>query len=108
MSSFETTFEVRVRNNGNLGMKHIDASNSKSASIKGRKYGHVVSVRKVDKERQLKYIEQLDLHQPPLIEYVEGSSYTTAIAMDEMIWNKKKKRSERLESRQKDKNHLDK
>ena len=103
MSSFETTFEVRVRNNGNLGMKHVEANNHRSARIKGMRYGHVVSVRKVDPERRLKYIEELDLKQPPLVEYVEGSPYATAIAMGEMIWQKKSKRSMRLEKRKKDK-----
>lgn len=99
------TFEVRVRNNGYLGMKHIEASNHKSAGIKGKKYGHVVSVRKVEFDRPFGNIEKLDLKQPPLVEYVENSLYGSAIAMDEMIWQKRNKRRNNL---YKDKFSLDK
>ncbi len=104
MSGLARTFEVRVRNNGLLGMKHIQARDHRQAGIKGKKYGHIVSIRRVDQARLFGDIEKLDLKQPPLVEFVQDSPYTTAIAMDEMIWQKRNKRRKNL---QKDKKNID-
>lgn len=98
-------YEVRIRNNGKLQTKHHEASKPGQAERKGRKHGQVVSVRKVDFTKIFGNIENLDLKQPPLIEYVENSPYTTAIAMDEMVWQK---RNKRIRNRGKDENRLDK
>ncbi len=105
MSALVEMFEVRVRNNGVLGMKHIEARDHRQAGVKGRKYGHIVSVRHIDKTRIFGDIEKLDLEQPPLVEFVQDSPYKTAIAMDEMIWQK---RNKRIKNRQKDKLAIDK
>ncbi len=68
-----------------------------------KKYGRPISARKVsrdrvclDTEKMMQRIreEELRIHENP---------YPNAIAMDEMIWNKKVKRSERLQDREKDK-----
>jgi len=100
MNGIDTTFEIRVRNNGSLGMKHVQAKDHKSAKIKGKRYGHVVSVRKADITHIFGNIENLELNQMPLVEYVKGSHYESAIAMDEMIWNK---RNKRIKNKEKDK-----
>ncbi len=98
-------YELRIKNNGKPQTKHIEARGQHQAYVKARKYGQVISVRKVDYTKIFGNIENLDLHQKPLIEYVENSPYTTAIAMDEMIWQK---RNKRLKNKDKDKNRLDK
>lgn len=105
MSRLESMFEVRVRNNGFLGMKHVEARDHRQARVKGKKYGHVVSVRRTHPERLFGDIEKLDLKQRPLVEYVQDSPYTTAIAMGEMIWQK---RNKRINNRWKDKKDIDK
>lgn len=98
-------YEVRIKDNGKPQTKHTEASSPSQAKKKALKYGQVVSVRKVDYTKIFGDIEKLDLNQPPLIEYVENSPYTTAVAMDEMIWQK---RNKRLKNKGKDKNRLDK
>lgn len=89
-----------IRNEKRLKTFHIEAIRPKQAKIKAMKYGQVISVRKVDYTKIFGNIEQLDLNQKPLIEYVEDSPYRNAIAMDEMIWQK---RNKRINNRGKDK-----
>jgi len=95
----------KIKNEKRLKTVHVEASRKKQAEVKGRKHGRVISVRKVDFTKIFGNIENLDLKQPPLIEYVENSPYTTAIAMDEMVWQK---RNKRIRNRGKDENRLDK
>jgi len=92
MSSLDTKFEVRVRNHRYVEMFHIDAKSHSRAKTLAKKFGHVVSIRKVDKELLLGRIEHLKLDEP--IEMIESSPYESAIAMDELIWNKRNKRRE--------------
>ncbi len=89
MSSLDTKYEVRVRNHRYVEMFHIDAKNHSRAKSLAKKFGHVVSIRKVDKELLLGKIEHLKLDEP--IEVIENP-YESAVAMDEMIWNKRNKR----------------
>jgi len=108
-----TTFEVRVnvkkdgarRYQSFLAMHiqdevtkvfHIDARTPEQAKKKAKKHGHPISVRKADVFKMVGNIEKirLDLVNP----------YPDAVAMDEMIWKKKK----RIKNREKDKNTLDK
>ena len=99
------TYEIRIKNNGTPKTMHKEASSHHQAFVKAKKYGQVLSIRKVDFTQIFGNIENLDLHQPPLIEQVEGSPYSTAVAMDEMIWQK---RNKRIKNRDKDENRLDK
>ena len=110
------TFEVRVeviRNNSKhyeivpylkgmwvfdkiIKMFHVDAKDGKTAMRICEKHGRPLTSRKV-KDRD-GAIEHLQLFQ----EHIE-IPYENAIAMDDMIWRKKKKRAERINNLQKDK-----
>ncbi|KKM13597.1 hypothetical protein LCGC14_1714600 [marine sediment metagenome] len=105
MRGVSYTYEIRIKNNGTPKTMHKEARNHHQAFVKAKKYGQVLSVRKVDFTQIFGNIEKLDLKQAPLIEQVEGSPYNSAIAMDEMIWNK---RNKRIGNRDRDKIDLDK
>lgn len=77
---------------------HIDANGPKQAEKKARKHGKVVTVRKVKVSDIVGNIEALTLDQPV-------NPYENAIAMDEMIW--KRKRGKRIKSKGKDKQGID-
>ena len=100
MSTLEQTYELRLRVNGELKTVHKTASSPYQAMVKAKKLGTAIHVRKVDFTKIFGNIEDLNLEQG---EKVEVSPYTTAIAMDEMIWKKKDNRIKRLNNRQKDK-----
>lgn len=110
----KTTFEVRVRTKSDkpigfdsfhgefifrkiLKMFHIDANKPGQAIEKAKRYGDVVSCRKVSVAEALCAIENLDLTQKPA--YGKGSPYPSAVAMDEMVWKKQK----RMKNHHKDK-----
>ena len=98
MRGVEKTFEVRIKDNGTPKLIHILAMTSRQAAKKARKRHVVTSVRKMDINR-LYDISRLRLEeQTP--EYVAGSPYPTAIAMDEMLWQK---RNKRIDNQHKDK-----
>ena len=105
MSQKIATYEARVRINRQLKMFHFLDVSRKRAKAMASKKGHVVSVRKVDYTNVFGNIENLNLDLPPLVEYVTDSPYESAIAMDEMIFNK---RNNRLKNKGKDKVELDK
>ena len=106
MSANVTTFEVRVRVKGQplayhdyhgeykynkiLKMLHIVRRTSNQAIVAARKYGEVVSCRKVDIGAMVGNIEHIKLDQATV--YDSGNPYKTAVAMDEMVWNKRNKR----------------
>ena len=69
-------------------MFHIPASNHKQAVRKAKNYGDIVAVRKVHADSMGKSIEQLDLSKPPIFQ----TEYVNAISMEEMIWQRRKKR----------------
>jgi hypothetical protein len=78
-------------------MYHVDARDHGHACEKGKKYGRVLSAHKVKidsiVDAQAHYIEHLKLNQEPI--------YQNAVAMDDFIWLKKAKRSERIETNNK-------
>lgn len=119
MSRGEMIFEVRVKvRNGAkhyssflgmfveeevIKMFHIPARTVQQAGKKARKYGRPISVRKPNVEKMYGSPEKLRLDQEPLAGvYQFGSPYESTIAMDEMIWQKKK-REKRIKNRKKDK-----
>ncbi len=74
---------------GKTRMYHIHARTARQAGDKARKYGNVLSVRKVS-EKVLGLPEKTILQQnPPL------PIYENAIAMDEFIWRKKQHEARR-------------
>ncbi|KKN79308.1 hypothetical protein LCGC14_0340900 [marine sediment metagenome] len=79
-------------------MFHITARNPKKAGDRGKRHGKVLNVRKVNLEALIGNIESLPLNQPV-------NPYKNAIAMDEMVWDKKKE--DRRIKIEKDKNTLD-
>lgn len=77
-----------------LRMYHIDArTHRQAAEIARKKYGQVVSCREVDADRIKGNPGTLPLDNA---KYVNISPYASAVAMDEMIWNKHKKRRKNL------------
>lgn len=117
MSGDVQTFEVRVqvRQKGSrhfsshVGMYiddvitkmfHIDARTPAQAIRKSEKYGRPISVRKADVGKMAFNIETLLQRE----RYGLDNPYSDAIAMDEMIWQKKGKRVERISNETKDKN----
>jgi len=116
MSSLLTTYEVKVkvktglkRYQSFLGMFvqdeivkmfHQDAKSPRQAMQKCEKYGVPISVHKADITAMFGNPEKLSLLEEP---YSSGNPYETAIAMDEMIWQKKENRANRLQNRKKDK-----
>ena len=114
IQTFEVKVEVKQRGSRHFSshvgmyienkitkMKHIDARTHQQAIIKAEKYGHPISVRKVDIERMNGNMEDLLLLEP----YGAKNPYPNAISMDEMIWKKKNKRAGRIENQVKDKRH---
>jgi len=117
MSSKVQTFEIRVEV-GKKGsehfslhvgayiedkvtkMFHIDARTPDQAWQKAEKHGRPTSCRKIDAEKMRGNIELLLQREP----YGLNNPYPNAIAMDEMIWKKKSKRTERILNRERDKN----
>lgn len=107
MSRNVTLFEVRVKTNGDqhhnkmFKMYHILARSGAQAGKKAEKHGRPISVRKADATMMYGNIEKLELNQAP---YQDGSPYKDAIAMDEMIWQK---RNKRINNQKKDKKGID-
>lgn len=82
-------------------MFHVDAKTHQQAMQKAEKHGRPLTVRKVDKDRMMGgNIENLLLQEP----FGANNPYPNAVAMDEMIWKKKKKRAGRRDNHEKDKN----
>ncbi len=113
MGSSLQTFEVKVMvkikgskhfswnrgkyiENGIVKMFHKDARTGEQAMRKCEKYGHPISVRKVDVER-IKSLPSLPLG------YGLVNPYPDAIALDEMPWRRKNKRVERVLNHKRDK-----
>ncbi len=116
MSTNVSTFEVRVRQKGVVPIKilnwdegrkfkkvlkmfHIERRTRRQAIEEAERYGDVVSCRKVDASRDIGSIENLTIDNEKYIP-VNVNLYTSAIAMDEMVW---KKRNKRIHNRHKDK-----
>jgi hypothetical protein len=109
MSVLVDTFEVRVKVSGRkpigysskfgtpiykeeIKMFHITAKDSGKAREKAKKYGSPISVRKLNEYALLGNMENLDLSTTKDPYSVLGNPYPDAIAMDEMIWNKTKRK----------------
>ncbi len=90
LNNREDEFQVEVRNNGQTKMLHYTAHDGDQAAAKADGHGQIVSVRKVEYAEIYGNIEKLNLKQPP--EFVDSSPYETAVAMDELIWDKRNKR----------------
>jgi hypothetical protein len=114
MSANVTTYEVRVKVRSNkpvgylnirgcyhydevIKMFHKIARTPHQALNKCKKYGIPISVKKVDVQIMHKNFEEL-----PLLNkvYMEDTQYKNAMAMDEMIWEK---RNKRIDNKYKDK-----
>jgi hypothetical protein len=98
------TFEVRVFNsNGRLIKLYFDRRYHYQAMEEGQKHGRVESCRKVSREKYfLGSIKNIILDEP-MVEFVKGNPFVNPIAMEELIFNRKEKRAERLENNKKDK-----
>lgn len=96
---YSYTLRQRVSNTV-LKLFHFWANDPSHALHQAKKHGRPISVRKVNRGKINSNIEHIKLDQKP---YGEDSVFENAIAMDELIWNKKVKRSERIEDRKKDK-----
>ncbi len=111
MSSDIQTFEVRVKvkrrgsrhfsshagmyiDQAVIKMFHIEARSHEQASQRCEKHGRPISVRKVDVGR-IRPISSLVL---PVVE----NPYPDAVAMDEMIWKRKTRRSDRIQNGKQD------
>jgi hypothetical protein len=70
-------------------MYHIDARTHDQAREKAKKYGEPVSVQKADPYEMFGDIEKLPIQNEV---YMNGNPYNNAVAMDEMIWQKRNKR----------------
>lgn len=110
MSANVTAYEVRVKVRGKkpreynsrhgcfiydevIKMFHKFARTPQQAMNKCRKYGTPVSAHKVNVQVMHKDFEQL-----PILNsvYVDGNPYNSALAMDELIWQKRNKRRENM------------
>ena len=113
MSAILTTFEVRVE--VSVGTKrykpicyygkgewardkifkmfHVEANSPRQAKLKAEKHGHPVSCRKLDAHGLAGNIEALPLDNA---KYVNFNPYSSAIAMDELIFDKVNKRRKNL------------
>ncbi len=92
----EQTYEVRVRDNGQIRMLHFDAHTHHQAMCRAQETGFfIISVRKVNLDKMIGNIEKLDLGN---VEHIEGE-YHPAIASEELIFRKRR----RLENQMKDK-----
>lgn len=85
-------------------MFHIDARTHEQAKDIARKcYGKPLSCRKMDAASMLADIENIKLDQADA--FGANNPYSSAVAMDEMVWLKRNKRRANM---QKDKKYLDK
>ena len=82
-----------------LKVFHFWANDPAQAIDKAKKHGRPISARKVNRDKIMSDIEHIKLDQK---QYGEDNIFVNAIAMDELIWNKKAKRSERIEDQKKD------
>jgi hypothetical protein len=79
---------------------HVCARTAEQACDKAERYGRPVGARKIERDKIFGDIETLELKQTPLVDvYAEGNPYNSALAMDEMIWQK---RNERRKNQEKD------
>ena len=117
MSTNTTTYEVRVKVRGApieyyarygrviykdiIKMLHFNVRTPKQATDRACKYGEVLSCRKVDKDSMIGNIEKIQLE--PQDVYAMGNPYNNALAMDEMIWNKRNNRRNNLHKDKKEK-----
>ncbi len=124
MSANVSTFEIRVRQRSEqpikilnwddnkkyhkiLKMFHIQRRTREQAIGEARKYGQVISCRKVDLTRGIGSIEKFPIENEKYVPQFVPDKFQSAIAMDSMIW-KKARRSKRLSDNHKDKTQLDK
>lgn len=82
---------------------YIERRTRKQALVEAKKKGKVLSCRKIDRDKLFGDIGQLQIDNS---RYMGKENYANAIAMDEMIWTKKKKR-ERIKNIHKDKKDID-
>jgi len=100
-------FQGLYRHWEKVKMFHIDARTPEQAGEKAKRYGRPLTIRKADITKMYGDITRLKLDQKPLVDmYQQGSPYSSAIAMDEMIWQKKN-RKKRVKNREKDKKSID-
>jgi hypothetical protein len=78
-------------------MYHIPARNQNHAWKKAQKYGTPKSCHKIDAVSALSNIENIKLDQEPIISKL--NPYLNAIAMDELIWKKKKSKKQHNKSK---------
>lgn len=86
-------------------MFHFENCSYAQAIKKGKKHGKVKSCQKVDAYESLQSIEHLELNQETV--YDRGNPYPNAVAMSEMLWNKKSDRRINLDNQKKDKKLID-
>lgn len=97
MSSLEQAFEVRFRINGYVKVAHIFARDHVRAEKRAEKFPHVIWVRKVDPYRVAGNLDCDKLFKEVgEVDRVVGNPYKSAIAMDEMIWEKRINRRNNL------------
>jgi len=129
-----STFEVRVvvSANGSLhysshirewieatsiALFHVSARTAEQACNKAEKYGRPIGARKIERDKIFGNIEALELNQAPLVDvyaknipyksadvYTEGNPYESALAMNELIWQK---RNRRIKNQEKEKKAID-
>jgi hypothetical protein len=89
-------YEVGVVRNGQTDMLHYNRNTPKQAMEAGSWHGRVVFCRKVSRDKVLAIgaIEHMKLDARPV--QVKSSPYRSAIAMDEMIGQKRKLRRKNL------------
>ncbi len=87
-------------------MFHFSAKTPQQACDKAWKYGRPLGVRKIDRDKIFGDIEKLKLAPQTLDVYKDGNPYNSALAMDEMIWQKRNSRRKNMQ--QKDKISIDK
>jgi hypothetical protein len=86
-------------------MFHFENCSYSQAIEKGKKHGKVKSCQKVDAYESLRSIEHIELNQETV--YDRGNPYPNAMAMGEMLWNKKIDRRNNLINQKKDKEPID-
>jgi len=82
-------FCTNVYDNQQVEILHITGNKRKIVAKRAKKHGSLLSIRKIDKDAARQSIEQLDLSKPSGF----TSEYINAISMEEMIWQRRKKRS---------------
>jgi hypothetical protein len=116
MNTTITTFELRVRVRGVpyeyyarfakrishdvVKMFHVQRRTPEQAVEVGRKYGEVLTCRKVNRDKVLGSAENIRLE--PQNIYVPEVQYNSALAMDEMIWKKRNIRRNNIQRDKKD------